>query len=145
MLSNKTTLISSTSTFVTKSDAKGVININSEDIKVIFVKSKRSLRKNSTIIENRKVEDEESENSLKSILRNTRKSSSRKNLNNIKKKVKFKDDDESSDNGNLKGRSKLAEIIIVPSYKIFYNNIIDDEENNIKKEKVSCKCICMIF
>jgi hypothetical protein len=146
MLSNKNTLRSSTSTLVTGSVTNPSIHFNQEDIKVIFVKSKKSNRKASTLNEKKETQEDGDTSNFKPILRSSRKYTTKSNISKENKfetkKVKFIDEDDNISEGSKK--IKLAEIYIVPSYKNFYNNVIVDEENN-KMEKIRCKCACIIF
>jgi hypothetical protein len=143
MLSNKNTLRSSTSTLVTGSLTNPSINFNTEDIKVIFVKSKKSNRKASLFEKNVTMEEDDN-NYFRPILRSNRKYTTKsgysKDIKSEEKKVRFTDSvDWHSD--DKKGR--IAEVFIVPSYKNFYNKVYVDEEE--KPDKLGCKCSCMIY
>jgi hypothetical protein len=145
MLSNKNTLRSSTSTLVTGSVTKSSIHFNQDDIKVIFVKSKKSNRK-ASIYEKKVTQEEDDSSIFKPILRSNRKYTQKSGCSvghkYEMKRVRFCDEQDNISESSRK--NKIAEIYIVPSYKNFYNKVYVDEDNE-KVEKIGCKCACIIF
>jgi hypothetical protein len=154
MLSKETTLRSSTSTYVTGKDfkakkaAKIVETFKADDVKLIFVKHNRKKSKHN-VAPNEKIKTIKPEvqfntsnlSDLKSAFKRRSKSNTvldiKFNPDRSEKQVKFADEGE---------KKKLAEITIVPSYAMFYDNVyINDEDNSLQKEKVHCKCGCNIF
>ncbi len=145
MLSNKNTLRSSTSTLVTGTLTNPSIHFTQEDIKVIFVKSKKH-KKTQSLFEKKNTIEEDDNSNYRPILRSNRKYTSKSAYsgnNKNEKSVKFKDELDSVSDSD-KRKSRLAEIFIVPSYKNFYNKVYIDEEEK-KTEKVRVRCACMIF
>jgi hypothetical protein len=167
MLLKETTLRSSASTNFTRKDVLSSNKLSkpkevftNEEIKLILIKNNKKRSKHGTgnyekikvVKTDERVDTNNSDNNVKGILKSQKnKSNSRLSLINEEislKSVKFVDQDE--DYGK---RKKLVEVTIVPSYAMFYDNVIppNDEENlpinkNSYNDKVYCKCQgCNIF
>ena len=125
---NSHNLRNSESTRMTTYETKTSINFSHGDIKKIFIKSKKTTKK---FINDKPIKEESNNNKNKSILKN--------NSNNLNRNKNVIFADEYSNR-------KLAEVIIIPSYKLLNKNIYKcSESDNKVKEGISCKCSCFIF
>jgi hypothetical protein len=159
MLSKGTTMRSSVSTYVTGKDisnkkVKPKESFKSDDVKLIFVKHNRKKSKHgigpnekTKLIKPDGVLNTSNLSDIKSILKTKIKSNNALGTKVVDseaadRRVLFADED-------IVKKRKLADITIVPSYSMFYDNVIIDEDNNAntsKKDKVNCKCSgCIIF
>jgi hypothetical protein len=167
MLSKETTLRSSISTYVTGKDIKSKLpdkkeknKSPNEDIKLIFVKSKKNQRKHNNSEKVKPIKNDEGFETaaifgeIKPILRNNLRFKSNRTLtmssdhHNFSKKETIRVDKnvKFADQTDNRKKRKLAEITIVPSYAQFYHKVyVNDEENGPHSDKVHCKCGCIIF